>query len=123
MPKPYDAFYSSLTLSLLPEPQKISEVPITCVFVHPTDAPSKDDVLCAGWNLTNACRDATRHAELVAVDRYLSGGVCSDEVSIVKSAETEGGEGGAGTNVAWSEATSWECDNYVRNSSTLVAAV
>ena len=93
MSEKYDSFYSELTLDLLRHPKKISEVPITCVFVHPTETPAKSDVLCVGWNLTNACRDATRHAELVAVDRYTTGGACSDDVAIFEGAGVGKGKG------------------------------
>ena len=50
-----------------------NEVPVGCVFVDA--APSSDAaVIARGHNVTNQARDATRHAELVAIDRLLLGG-------------------------------------------------
>ena len=44
----------------------MQEVPVGCVFVHDTLG-----VIGAGHNLVNEEHDATRHAELVAVDQVL----------------------------------------------------
>lgn len=41
------------------------EVTIGCVIVH------NAKIIAKGWNLTNQLNDATRHAELVAIDEYL----------------------------------------------------
>ncbi|GAV04333.1 hypothetical protein RvY_14630-1 [Ramazzottius varieornatus] len=43
------------------------EVPIACVVVH------NSTVVCEGKNATNATRNPTRHAELVAFDQLFSG--------------------------------------------------
>eukprot|EP01006_Ploeotia_vitrea_P063506 TRINITY_DN85663_c0_g1_i1.p1 TRINITY_DN85663_c0_g1~~TRINITY_DN85663_c0_g1_i1.p1 ORF type:complete len:198 (+),score=75.78 TRINITY_DN85663_c0_g1_i1:3-596(+) len=51
----------------------VREVPVGCVFVH---TPS-DRVLAAAHNLVTLERNATRHAELVAVDAILE--QCGDE--------------------------------------------
>jgi tRNA(Arg) A34 adenosine deaminase TadA len=44
--------------------QREPEVPVGCVFVHTTSGA----VLAAAHNETNLFRDATRHAEIVAID-------------------------------------------------------
>ena len=45
------------------------EVPVGCVFVH------NDRSVALGHNLCNSLRDATRHAELVALDRLIASGL------------------------------------------------
>ena len=47
--------------------QMEGEVPVGCVFV---DVISKK-VISSGSNLTNFCCDGTKHAELVAIEKYL----------------------------------------------------
>eukprot|EP00968_Pinguiococcus_pyrenoidosus_P025829 scaffold7029_cov375-Pinguiococcus_pyrenoidosus.AAC.14 len=44
-----------------------SQVPVGCVYVRPGDTQA----LARGHNLTNAHKEATRHAELVALERFL----------------------------------------------------
>ena len=68
----------------------IGEVPVGCVIVL-RDATTfltidsvleledeKSVIISHGANQVNACRDATRHAEIVAIDRMLTGSVSSD---------------------------------------------
>ena len=43
----------------------VGEVPVGCVLVR------EGRIMARGHNLVNTCMDATRHAELVAVDRLL----------------------------------------------------
>ena len=43
----------------------LGEVPVGCVLVR------EGRIMARGHNLVNTCMDATRHAELVAVDRLL----------------------------------------------------
>eukprot|EP01028_Stygiella_incarcerata_P008981 TRINITY_DN40434_c0_g1_i1.p1 TRINITY_DN40434_c0_g1~~TRINITY_DN40434_c0_g1_i1.p1 ORF type:complete len:175 (+),score=44.90 TRINITY_DN40434_c0_g1_i1:117-641(+) len=45
------------------------EVPVGCVIIW------KGNVVSEGHNETNASKDATRHAELVAIDRLIQSGV------------------------------------------------
>ena len=42
-------------------------------------------VISHGANQVNACRDATRHAELVALDRLLTGSVSTDQLRLPES--------------------------------------
>ena len=56
---------------------KVGEVPVGCVIV--LHVPDNDTVVVShGANQVNATRDATRHAEIVAIDRMLTGGMSSD---------------------------------------------
>ena len=72
---------------------EVGEVPVGCVIVlrdpeEQTDSKRStnqiDNESCSGVvvshgaNQVNATRDATRHAELVAIDRMLTGGLSSD---------------------------------------------
>lgn len=41
------------------------EVTIGCVIVH------NNEIIAKGWNLTNQQNDATRHAEIIAMESYL----------------------------------------------------
>ena len=43
------------------------EVPVGCVFVHSITS----EIVGSGFNLTNLSRNATRHAEMVAIDDIL----------------------------------------------------
>lgn len=52
----------------------VGEVPVGCVIVR----RGTDEIVSHGANMVNATRDATRHAEMVAIDRTLTGGVASD---------------------------------------------
>jgi tRNA(Arg) A34 adenosine deaminase TadA len=76
---------------------QMSEVPVGCVFVaeesfstsssstspsSPVDQASDLKVVAYGHNLVNRTRDATRHAEMVAIDRFLTGGASSDALSL-----------------------------------------
>ena len=74
--------------SLAPDPMTIAiesaalamsltEVPIGCSISHPHHG-----ILSTGHNLVNATRDATRHAELVALDRLYTNGQCSDALCL-----------------------------------------
>eukprot|EP00546_Thalassionema_frauenfeldii_P008008 CAMPEP_0178907242 /NCGR_PEP_ID=MMETSP0786-20121207/7261_1 /TAXON_ID=186022 /ORGANISM="Thalassionema frauenfeldii, Strain CCMP 1798" /LENGTH=127 /DNA_ID=CAMNT_0020579017 /DNA_START=8 /DNA_END=388 /DNA_ORIENTATION=+ len=56
---------------------EIGEVPVGCVIVlHLENGESV--VVSHGANQVNYTRDATRHAELVAIDRMTTGGESSD---------------------------------------------
>lgn len=58
----------------------IGEVPVGCVIVMPTE--NGPVVVSHGANQVNATRDATRHAEIVAIDRMLTGGKSSDQLRL-----------------------------------------
>lgn len=72
---------------------EVGEVPVGCVIVLRDPEEQNDSkgstnqidnescsgvVVSHGANQVNATRDATRHAELVAIDRMLTGGLSSD---------------------------------------------
>jgi len=61
-----DTFYMRQALQQASAALALGEVPVGCVLVR------DEHVLSRGHNLANACKDATRHAELVAVDKLLS---------------------------------------------------
>jgi tRNA-specific adenosine deaminase 2 len=67
----------TLTFQLAQHALSLSEVPIACVIVHPDLG-----TLSTGYNLVNHTRDATRHAELVALDRLFTNGQSSDKLCI-----------------------------------------
>ena len=48
------------------------EVPVGCVIAMP-GSDGSDLVVAEGHNLTNAAKDGSRHAELVAIDKLLLG--------------------------------------------------
>jgi tRNA(Arg) A34 adenosine deaminase TadA len=47
-----------------------SEVPVGCIFVHISHT-GEESIIGRGGNLTNATKNATAHAELVAIDEIL----------------------------------------------------
>ena len=72
-------YYMQQALQHAEQALQLGEVPVGCIIVH---SPSKT-ILSYGANMVNATRDATRHAEIVAMDRLLTGtGRCSDELSL-----------------------------------------
>ena len=102
-----DEFYMRKALQIAQQAFQIGEVPVGCVIVLPCKdvvtsfsknknvvekntkevvgvEKNKDfGILSFGANMVNATRDATRHAEIVAIDRLLTGtGRCSDELQL-----------------------------------------
>ena len=75
-----DIFFMRQALAVAEKALAIGEVPVGCVIVMPS-AASKDrgTIVSHGANQVNATRDATRHAELVAIDRMLTLGASSDQ--------------------------------------------
>ena len=53
---------------------KRQEVPVGCVVVRPSISGGADTLVCVGSNETNESKNATRHAELVAIDALLRDG-------------------------------------------------
>ena len=86
-----DERYMRKALNVASEALRIGEVPVGCIIVH---RPKKGEgetgsngnrILSYGANMVNANRDATRHAEIVAVDRLLTKvGTHSDELQLPK---------------------------------------
>jgi tRNA-specific adenosine deaminase 2 len=59
----------------------VGEVPVGCVIVQSLDN-GESVVVSHGANQVNATRDATRHAEVVAIDRMLTMGKSSDQLRL-----------------------------------------
>ena len=84
-------YFMSLALKVAQSALSIGEVPVGCVIVlREFDSIKNDDkelapggiVVSHGANQVNATRDATRHAECVAIDRMLTGGLASDQARL-----------------------------------------
>ena len=79
-----------MALDVAREAIEVGEVPVGCVIVHNNHQQEHDGnirtctrtVLSRGANMVNATRDATRHAEIVAIDRMLTRGRCSDQLQL-----------------------------------------
>lgn len=73
--------YMGLALDVAESALTLGEVPVGCVMVmHHTNGETV--VVSHGANQVNATRDATRHAEIVAIDRMLTGGQSSDKLRL-----------------------------------------
>jgi tRNA-specific adenosine deaminase 2 len=72
--------YMRLALKVARAALAVGEVPVGCVIVLDTDKGRV--VVSHGANQVNATRDATRHAEIVAIDRMLSAGMASDQLRL-----------------------------------------
>mmetsp|Transcript_10463 Transcript_10463/g.11975 ORF Transcript_10463/g.11975 Transcript_10463/m.11975 type:complete len:275 (+) Transcript_10463:171-995(+) len=70
--------YMRMALKVGREALEVGEVPVGCVILLHTD-DGKSVVVSHGANQVNYTRDATRHAEMVAMDRMLTGGQFSDK--------------------------------------------
>jgi tRNA(Arg) A34 adenosine deaminase TadA len=96
-----DEFYMKQALKVAEAALEMGEVPVGCVIVlcnHPAIAKaqqqraddSKSDhdgqdscvIISHGANQVNATRDATRHAEIVAINRLLTDGASSDQLRL-----------------------------------------
>lgn len=75
-----DEFYMRQALEVACKALDIGEVPVGCVIVQDTELGPV--IISHGANQVNACRDATRHAEIVAIDRMLTGGRSSDQLRL-----------------------------------------
>jgi len=78
-----DAHYMSMALNVAKAALTVGEVPVGCIVVL-KDHPSIPEavVISHGANQVNATRDATRHAEIVAIDRLLTCGTSSDHLRL-----------------------------------------
>ena len=100
-----DEYFMRKSLEVAQRALEVGEVPVGCVLVLDKDHPAvvckkkflrkeeSDDVknlfpeergviISHGANQVNATRDATRHAEAVAIDRLLTDGVSSDQLRL-----------------------------------------
>lgn len=66
------------------EALSVGEVPVGCVIVQSLEN-GESVVVSHGANQVNATRDATRHAEVVAIDRMLTQGKSSDRLRLPPS--------------------------------------
>jgi tRNA(Arg) A34 adenosine deaminase TadA len=141
-------FFMRQALNVAKDALEIGEVPVGCVIVlrdatliTSTSIPkehirgsctsydmSPSVIISHGSNQVNATRDATRHAEIVAIDRMLARGRSSDQLKlppdvippdvICKSAED--GEPTADSNGRVKYEDSWinipECSDHWKNS-------
>ena len=81
-----DEFYMNAVSEVAHIALALNEVPIACLIVEPSTTPSYENIVSYGHNLVNATRDSSRHAEIVAIDRALSGSVSSDMLRLSPSA-------------------------------------
>lgn len=121
-----ETYFMRQALRVAQNALEIGEVPVGCVIVlrdvraidptpHPMTEPTSTDyekspsvIISHGANQVNATRDATRHSEIVAIDRILTLGRSSDRMKLpaevisksahgklptfFESGETEGGD-------------------------------
>lgn len=101
-----DELYMKEALKVAERALKVGEVPVGCVVVlrdHPliidigtcTGTGTNSVIISHGANQVNATRDATRHAEIVAIDRLLTGSISTDQLRLSPTAETKGSSVGA----------------------------
>jgi tRNA-specific adenosine deaminase 2 len=94
-----DEGYMREALKVAKDALKLGEVPVGCVIVlcdHPSLEEGESVVISHGANQVNATRDATRHAEIVAIDRLLTQGASSDELRLTPDVGTKAAPGGVG---------------------------
>ena len=85
-----DEAYMRLALREAKRALQVGEVAVGCVLVLEDEEEGEDNIkmmtiLATGSNQVNATRDATRHAEIVAMDRALTGGRSSDALQLPTS--------------------------------------
>lgn len=92
-----DEMYMREALKVAENALRVGEVPVGCVIVlrdHPALAePNEHVIISHGANQVNATRDATRHAEIVAIDRLLTAGTSTDALRLPPSTGAGGGQG------------------------------
>lgn len=71
-----DNYFMHLALKIAKLALDEGEVPVGCVIVE------QNSIVSHGSNQVNACRDSTRHAEIVAMDRLATGSVSSDQLRL-----------------------------------------
>lgn len=88
-----DELYMKQALKVAEGALKVGEVPVGCVIVlrnHKLVPDGDSVVISHGANQVNATRDATRHAEIVAIDRLLTESASTDQLRLPPSAGTKG---------------------------------
>jgi tRNA-specific adenosine deaminase 2 len=105
-----DEHFMRQALKVAEQALQVGEVPVGCVIVltdHPVidrakakagifneedmDGFDRHVIISHGANQVNATRDATRHAEIVAIDRLLSDGQSSDQLRLPLHVNARGG--------------------------------
>lgn len=87
-----------LALQVAERALQIGEVAVGCVLVldNPDEQhPASSVIVSHGANQVNATRDATRHAEIVAIDRVLTGGRSSDALRLPAAVLQQSARNGA----------------------------
>ena len=84
--------YMTLALQVAKAALSVGEVPVGCVIVY--HSPQGPTVVSHGANQVNATRDATRHAEIVALDRMLTGSASSDQLRLPPDLILQSAHGG-----------------------------
>jgi tRNA(Arg) A34 adenosine deaminase TadA len=81
-----DVYFMREALRVAEQALAVGEVPVGCVIVLPAGATVENKgsavIISHGANQVNATRDASRHAEIVAIDRMLTGGASSDQLRL-----------------------------------------
>ena len=93
-----DELYMKRALWVAERALKVGEVPVGCVIVlrnHPLVPEGESVIISHGANQVNATRDATRHAEVVAIDRLLTKSASTDELRLPPSTGNKGSSVGA----------------------------
>lgn len=92
-----DVYFMRKALRVAEKALAVGEVPVGCVIVLPAGATAENRessvIISHGANQVNATRDASRHAEIVAMDRMLTAGASSDQLRlpfhVIKKAQSE----------------------------------
>jgi tRNA(Arg) A34 adenosine deaminase TadA len=139
-----EIFFMRQALNVAKDALQIGEVPVGCVIVlrdatiisthtsipkeHIRSSCTSYDVspsviISHGANQVNATRDATRHAEIVAIDRMLTRGRSSDQLKLapdVTCKSAEDGEPIADSNARVKYEDNWinipQCNDHWKNS-------
>lgn len=93
-----DEAYMKNALQVAEAALNVGEVPVGCVIVlrnHPSIPDEESVIISHGANQVNATRDATRHAEMVAIDRLLTLGISSDQLRLPPDVGTKATPGGS----------------------------
>jgi tRNA-specific adenosine deaminase 2 len=91
-----DELYMREALKVAKAALEIGEVPVGCVLVlqdHPSLPDGESVIVSHGANQVNATRDATRHAEVVAIDRLLTDGMSTDQLRLPPDVGTKAAPG------------------------------
>lgn len=86
-----------LALQVAERALQLGEVAVGCVIVldNPEKGPHGSSVVVShGANQVNATRDATRHSEIIALDRVLTGGRSSDTLRLPTNVLTQSARAG-----------------------------